>query len=907
MEGMETDNFSDYRNKEDKQNSDNSDDDNEKDMVEKENSITEKYDDNDNTDSDFEDEEAVNEAEVKVLETALAQNPYDYSSHIGLIVKLQKMGELDRLRTARENMSLKYPLSPELWLSWMKDEINLATSLEQKANVVQLCERAVKDYLSVEVWLEYLQFSIGNMGADKDASKKVRQLFEQALTAVGLHTIKGAIIWEAFREFESVLYALIDQENQAEKKEQINRIGNLFRRQLACPLLDMDKTYEEYKAWRKEDGADATIDDNIVKECYERGLAKLTSLLPFEEVVVSSQNESETLDAYKAYLLHEKQNSDPGRITVLFERAIAELSLEVSLWLDYVNYLENNIKIENILQEVYRRASRNIPWCALIWQKWIRAYEKWNKPVIEVQSLFENSLLAGFSNAEDYRNLWLTYLEYLRRGINVDSKEEENKQIDIIRRAYNNACEHLAKLFGLEGDPSCVILQYWARTEAIHANNMEKARSLWSDILSQGHSATAASWLEYISLERCYGDTKHLRKLYQKALTSVKDWPESIANAWIDFERDEGTLEQMELCELKTKEKLEKVAEERQKSQQMSQYESSTAQHRKASKRKYDDGPKWKNLGSSPVKIIKTEGPSLKQTEAASDKNTKLISGKEESSKSKVAPPPGFKPPETDKMDIDQSNFVDDKITVFVSNLDYTATEEEVRKALEPAGPITLFKMIKDYKGRSKGFCYVQLNSTSAVDEALKLDRSPIRGRPMFVSRCDPDRTTRSTGFKYSSILEKNKLFVKGLPVTTTKEELEQIFKIHGTLKEVRIVTYRNGHSKGLAYVEYDDVNSAAKALIATDGMTVGDKVISVAISQPPARKKTEEDLHQIKSLGSTSVSRSTFGLPKTLLSMVPRNVKLVTNNGNDPSTSNTEISKPKSNQDFRNMLLNKK
>lgn len=64
-------------------------------------------------------------------------------------------------------------------------------------------------FLAVEVWLEYLQFTIGNMGTGKDATNNVRQLFERALTAVGLHTIKGAIIWEAFREFETILFALV--------------------------------------------------------------------------------------------------------------------------------------------------------------------------------------------------------------------------------------------------------------------------------------------------------------------------------------------------------------------------------------------------------------------------------------------------------------------------------------------------------------------------------------------------------------------------------------------------------------------------------------------------------------------------------------------------------------------------
>lgn len=49
------------------------------------------------------------------------------------------------------------------------------------------------------------------MGTEKDAAENVRELFERALTAVGLHTIKGAIIWEAFREFETVLLTLVSK------------------------------------------------------------------------------------------------------------------------------------------------------------------------------------------------------------------------------------------------------------------------------------------------------------------------------------------------------------------------------------------------------------------------------------------------------------------------------------------------------------------------------------------------------------------------------------------------------------------------------------------------------------------------------------------------------------------------
>lgn len=52
---------------------------------------------------------------------------------------------------------------------------------------------------------------------------------------------------------------------------------------------------------------------------------------------------------------------------------------------------------------------------------------------------------------------------------------------------------------------------------------------------------------------RAFGDSKHLRRLFARALTSTQDWPESIGNAWLNFERDEGTLESYEFFMTKYK------------------------------------------------------------------------------------------------------------------------------------------------------------------------------------------------------------------------------------------------------------------------------------------------------------------------------------------------------------------
>lgn len=56
--------------------------------------------------------------------------------------------------------------------------------------------------------MEYAQFSIGNMGL-QNGIQTVRNTFERALTAVGLHAAKGAILWEAYREFENVMLGML--------------------------------------------------------------------------------------------------------------------------------------------------------------------------------------------------------------------------------------------------------------------------------------------------------------------------------------------------------------------------------------------------------------------------------------------------------------------------------------------------------------------------------------------------------------------------------------------------------------------------------------------------------------------------------------------------------------------------
>lgn len=56
----------------------------------------------------------------------------------------------------------------------------------------------------IDLWLEYVQFSIGCM-TDNTGTESIRQLMERALMAGGLHVPNGNVLWEVYIVFEKLI------------------------------------------------------------------------------------------------------------------------------------------------------------------------------------------------------------------------------------------------------------------------------------------------------------------------------------------------------------------------------------------------------------------------------------------------------------------------------------------------------------------------------------------------------------------------------------------------------------------------------------------------------------------------------------------------------------------------------
>lgn len=87
------------------------------------------------------------------------------------------------------------------------------------------------------------------------------------------------------------------------------------------------------------------------------------------------------------------------------------------------------------------------------------------------------------------------------------------------------------------------------------------------------------------------------------------------------------------------------------------------------------------------------------------------------------------------------------ELKLFVGNLPFTTSEEDVRTLFAQAGEITSVALIKDRDtGRSKGFAFVEMKTQAEAEKAISMFNGyRIGGRELTVNIARP-REERSSG-----------------------------------------------------------------------------------------------------------------------------------------------------------------
>jgi len=83
-----------------------------------------------------------------------------------------------------------------------------------------------------------------------------------------------------------------------------------------------------------------------------------------------------------------------------------------------------------------------------------------------------------------------------------------------------------------------------------------------------------------------------------------------------------------------------------------------------------------------------------------------------------------------------------------------------------------------------------------------------------------------------------NKIYVGGLPFSTTEGQLEEMFAAHGTVESARVITDKfTGKSRGFGFVEMSSGGEAQKAIEALNGTDIEGRSLTVNEARPQEKR----------------------------------------------------------------------
>ena len=166
--------------------------------------------------------------------------------------------------------------------------------------------------------------------------------------------------------------------------------------------------------------------------------------------------------------------------------------------------------------------------------------------------------------------------------------------------------------------------------------------------------------------------------------------------------------------------------------------------------------------------------------------------------------------------------------TVYVAGVSYDAAEEDLADFFKECGKVVEVRLPRyQDSGKPMGYAHVDFDSSDAIDNALKLNKSRMMGRYLDISKANARKTAtfrpsaRPAGCKT--------VFIKNLPYDTNESQVQAAFQFCGKIASVRLVRWNHtGKLKGIGYVDFRREESAEIAVKKRHEIKVGGRPLIV-------------------------------------------------------------------------------
>ncbi|KAF7840819.1 polyadenylate-binding protein 2-like [Senna tora] len=173
---------------------------------------------------------------------------------------------------------------------------------------------------------------------------------------------------------------------------------------------------------------------------------------------------------------------------------------------------------------------------------------------------------------------------------------------------------------------------------------------------------------------------------------------------------------------------------------------------------------------------------------------------------------------------------------IFIKNLDKAIDHKALHDTFSAFGNILSCKVATDSSGQSNGYGFVQFDNEESAQRAIeKLNGMLLNDKQVYVGpflrKQERDSVVDKAKF--------NNVFVKNLSDSTSDEDLKKIFGEFGTITSAVVMRDGDGKSKCFGFVNFENVDDAARAVEALNGKKIDDREWYVG----KAQKKSEREL----------------------------------------------------------------
>ncbi|KAJ6128065.1 hypothetical protein N7471_009282 [Penicillium samsonianum] len=185
------------------------------------------------------------------------------------------------------------------------------------------------------------------------------------------------------------------------------------------------------------------------------------------------------------------------------------------------------------------------------------------------------------------------------------------------------------------------------------------------------------------------------------------------------------------------------------------------------------------------------------------------------------------------------------KTTLYIGNLFFDVTAEDLRKQFEKFGAVENALIVHDARGLSKGFGYVTFSTVEEATEAITQQHGGImEGREVVV------QFSNTTYRSMAEAKPSKTLYIGNVPYELTDQDLQDLFEdIHG-ITDVRIpVDRRTGLPRGFGHIDFADQSNATHAKEVLSRKAPYGRKLVVSFAKRKVLSPEDHQRHQQKKL----------------------------------------------------------